>query len=140
MKQPMVIWNCICLLGCFFVVSYLVAMVFVRKTLLGEEYKKKSIFTVFPLAIRFPGFRYSGPFSRVSIYNEFVVIRILGASKVLKKNEFKSAPYIHQPWVICTINQNKVSSVIKIATNDNENLTQVITNWYRSNDGKITEQ
>lgn len=126
MQSNLIAFFVFCFFGCICVIAFLIGMFIARKTLLPEEYNKIAVLTAFPYVVRFPGLRYNGPFSRISVYGEFMVLRILGASRIIQKIEITNEPYIIQSWLILDVCQDGINTEIKIYVNNNEKILQAI--------------
>jgi hypothetical protein len=115
--------------GGFFVLLFLIKAFRLRNKILPEEEGKKSLLTVFPMAINIKGMLYSGPFSRVSIYSDMIVIRGLSITTILRHCDVSEVPIIKGGWVVMHADINGRTQKIKISTECNKNLVDQIEKW-----------
>ena len=117
------------ILGCVFgfgTIVFLIRALLIRNKLLPEEEGKKSLLTIFPMAINIKGMHYSGPFSRVSIYSDMIVIRGLSITTILHHCDVSEAPVIKGGWVVMHAVINGRTQKIKISTECNKRLVDQI--------------
>ena len=120
-------------------VVFLVTAVVARSRLLLEEKGALAIMTVFPLSINASGRRYAGPFSRLSLYPGFLVIRALGASRFVRRIDFECSPVMREEWIILSVKQNGLSTQIKVSTNNNPDVLEKISKWLNEASGLCSE-
>ena len=120
--------------GAFFAVGggvFLCCAFFSRYRLLPVEHGEQSLSTVFPLTVHCRGWRYSGPFSRVSLYADFLVVKAFGVSRVLKRRNLAASPEIHGNWLVLEVVDGGSHSSIKIATDNNPGLRDKLCAWLK---------
>lgn len=130
----------VCVLGSLFgigtIVSLAISCVF-RTSLVREENNKNPLISYYPRAVRFGNneFACSGPFSRMSVYSDFVVIRIMGMTRVFKVSDFTKKPYMAKNWIVFPILWNKRSTEIFVYKPSDDVVLQKICEWISRNDG-----
>jgi len=120
------------ILGCVFgfgTLVFLIRAFLIRNKLLPEEEEKKSLLTIFPMAINIKGMHYSGPFSRISIYSDMIIIRGFSITTILRHCDVTEVPIIKGGWVVMHADINGRTQKIKISTECNKNLVDQIERW-----------
>jgi len=113
-------------IGVAFFLGY--AFIF-RSKLLPEEHSQVHILTLFPYGIYCGGLRYSGPFSRITLYQDMLVIKVLGASTIFYPNDFDVPPSVKGAMVIFSTSRDGYQKIVKVATYDNTYLIEQINGW-----------
>lgn len=108
---------------------FLIRALLSRSKLLPEEEGKRALFSIYPQSIHLKGRYYAGPFSRVSIYDDFLVIRALGVTTILRRSEIAEKPSIHGNCVHLSASMRGGIQRIKIYTDCNQRLVDKIDEW-----------
>jgi len=116
---------------CFGILTlvFLVTAFLFRNKLLPEEEGQKPILTSFPMSVHCCGLLYAGPFSRLSLYSDFLVIRALGASIVIRPKELSRSPETQGGWIVLPVDHSGQQSKIKVSTDNNSQLVKAIEEW-----------
>jgi Na+-transporting NADH:ubiquinone oxidoreductase subunit NqrB len=99
-----------------------------RKTLHPREHGRQSLLTIFPLGLQVDGIRMSGPVNRLSLYEDLLVIRYMGRTRILSPEDLAAAR-ISGPWVVIVVwNANREETIL-VATDANGMLLEQIERW-----------
>ena len=104
----------------------LAACFFLRKRPLPEEAGRDAIQTVLPLTLRFEGLHFTGPFSRVSVYSDFIAFRALGASRVIRMGSIQDVNLSNSEWIRLVYLQQGHFHEIRILTPECDRLLVAI--------------
>ena len=115
-------------------VSFLVTAVVIRKSPLKEERGKHGLLTVFPFSIRYGGITYVGPFSRLSLYSDMLVIRALGVSCTISRSDCVGTPELHGAWLVIMAHVDGQKREIEIAADNNPGLRDNLRVWMDTGD------
>ena len=104
----------------------LAACFFLRNRLLPEEVGQEALETVLPLTLRFEGLHFTGPFSRVSVYPDFIAFRALGASRVIRQAHIQDVSLSKSEWIKLGYLQQDHRHEIRILTPECDRLLVAI--------------
>jgi hypothetical protein len=118
--------------GCLFGVPVLVWLLRAfrfRKTLCPIEHGRHALWTTFPRAVHLNGWQFSGPFSRVSLYDDMLVLRALGLTTILRREDLLAQPTLRGPWIVLRVRIGRLESEIRLSTDANRERMERIEEW-----------
>jgi hypothetical protein len=109
----------------------------IKDRLLPIEKAKTPRITVHPTCVKISSIQYMGSFSRVSLYDGFIIIRVLGQTRVIVPDKLARSIEYNNNNMTIYVNENEFITKIIIYSGFDSILSIEMMKWER---GKIKER
>jgi hypothetical protein len=119
-------------LGCLInigIIGFLVSAWCVKNQQLPAEKTKPPRLTIYPVFIRINNIKYAGPFSRISVYDDLIIIRALGQTRMITRDRLSHAIEYSSDNIVMYIHENEFVTKITIFLDCDSGLFKAMDRW-----------